>query len=503
MTTAQPDTDFLIIGAGFAGLCMGHHLKQVGLDRFRIVEKASDLGGTWRDNHYPGAACDVQSHLYSFSFHPKPDWSRFYAGWAEIKAYMDDCARAFGLLPHLQFNTEVTGMVWQEDRQLWRVRLGDRGHVDTRYVILATGPLHHPNIPALPGLDTFKGPVVHTARWDDSLPLAGKRVAVIGTGASAIQLVPELAKTVGHLHVLQRTPAWVVPRPDRPYSEQEKRRFARYPLLRKLHRARLYWQNEARFIPMHHPAISGVLAAAVKYRIRRAVKDPETARKLSPDYAIGCKRVLLSNDWFPTFNRPNVSLHTDGIDRIEADAIMLRNGTRLPVDVVVMATGFVVDPRKYLRNVDIVGRHGCELKSVWADIPHAYKGITVPDFPNLFQMTGPNTGLGHSSIIFMIECQARYILSAIQAGRARRLPVIEVRADVEADYNRQIQKKLARRVWASGCSSWYLDDKGRNFTLWPDTTTAYYLATRKVRLSDYHWYPLPAQIPEGTRTAPA
>ncbi|RMF18386.1 MAG: NAD(P)/FAD-dependent oxidoreductase [Gammaproteobacteria bacterium] len=496
MTTYQPDTDILVVGAGFAGLCLGYHFKKAGLERFTIVEKASDVGGTWRDNHYPGAACDVQSHLYSFSFYPKPDWSRFYAGWAEIKAYMQECARAFGLAPHLRFNTEVTGARWDESTQCWHVRLGDQGEMSARYFILATGPLHHPNTPDIPGLKDFRGPVVHTARWDDALDLKGKRVAVIGTGASAIQLVPEVAKVAGHLHVLQRTPAWVVRRPDRAYSEAEKARFRRYPLLRKLHRARLYWQNEGRFLPMHHPVLSSVVKALVRWDIRHKVRDRLTARKLTPEYAIGCKRVLLSNDWYPTFNRPNVSLHTEGIEQVEADGIRLKNGERLEADVLVTATGFVVDPRKYLMDVPIIGRSGRDIKAVWADLPHAYKGITVPDFPNLFQMTGPNTGLGHSSIIFMIECQTRYILSALKAAEQQRLPVIEVREDVEAAYNARIQKQLSKRIWASGCSSWYLDEKGRNFTLWPGTTTAYYLATRKIRLADYHWRPLHAAVPE-------
>ena len=343
------ETEVAIVGAGFGGLCMAIKLLEAGRKDFLILEKADEVGGTWRDNGYPGAACDVQSHLYSFSFAPKTDWSQRYAGWREIQDYILDVTERYHLRPYLRFGQEVIGARFREDEGRWEIQTRAGGTILARHWVLASGPLHVPALPEIPGLAKFKGKLFHSAQWEHGYDLNGKTVASIGTGGSAIQYLPEIAPKVKQLHVFQRTAAWVIPRDVRKYSEFRKKLFGQSMLLRKLHRARLYWTNESRVWPIFHPALARGLQKLAEMFLRSQVKDPELRRKLTPDYTIGCKRVLISNVYYPTFNRPNVSLITEGIKEIREHSIVTRDGVERPVDCIVLGTGFVVDPRVYMK----------------------------------------------------------------------------------------------------------------------------------------------------------
>jgi cation diffusion facilitator CzcD-associated flavoprotein CzcO len=496
MAVAQPTTlpagtgspsvvEVAIVGAGFGGLCMAIRLLESGEKRFVILEMGAEVGGTWRDNSYPGAECDVQSHLYSFSFAPKADWSQRYAGWEEIQRYILDTTTRYGLRPHIRFRQEVTGLHFDAGLARWRVVTAGGLEFYARHVVLAAGPLHVPNVPKLRGLERFQGRVFHSARWDHGYDLRGKRVASIGTGGSAIQYCPRIAPDVAHLHVFQRTPAWVIPRDTRTYSEGSKRRFARFDFWRRLHRARLYWTNESRVWPIFHPALARALQRLARWNLRRAVGDDGLALRLTPDYTIGCKRVLISNDWYPMFRRPNVELVTDEIREITAHGIVTADGVERPVDCMVFGTGFVVDPRIYMQHFPVTGLPGHELARDWKAGAEAYYGISVAGYPNLHQLVGPNTALGHNSIIFMIEAQVQYVLGCMRALRERAADYLDLRPEVQAAFNQEVQEALRGTVWGTGCRSWYQQDDGRNFTIWPWSTWRYWLATRKVDLSSY------------------
>jgi cation diffusion facilitator CzcD-associated flavoprotein CzcO len=471
--------DVAIVGAGFGGLCAAIRLQEAGRS-FLVLEKGEEVGGTWRDNTYPGAACDVQSHLYSFSFEGKPDWSQRYAGWREIEDYILAVTERHGLRRRIRFGAEVVAARFDERTARWTVRTRSGDEVVARFVILATGPLHVPAIPDLPGLDRFEGRVFHSARWDHGYDLTDKVVASIGTGGSAIQYVPAIAPVVRKLHVFQRTPAWVIPRDERTYTEAEKQRFAASPARRRLHRAQLYWTNEARVWPMFAPRLARGVSKLVAASIRRQVRDRATARRLTPDYALGCKRILISNTWYPTFNRDNVELVTDAIREIRARSIVTADGVERPVDAIVLGTGFVVDPRKYMRDFEITGLAGRHLADDWKDWPQAYFGITVAGFPNWFQLVGPNTGLGHNSIVFMIEAQVHYVLRCLDLLAERGGDWLSVKPEVQQAFNDDLQRNLASTVWArGGCRSWYTTEDGKNITLWPWSTWRYWLRTRR------------------------
>lgn len=480
----------VIVGTGFSGLAMGILLKQAGIHDFTIFEKADDVGGTWRENHYPGAACDVPSHLYSFSFDPYPDWSHAFAPQGEILAYLQRCARKFDILPHVRFRSPVTAAEFDEPSGTWTVRAGAPGQaqvVRARALILGNGGLHVPAIPHIPGLERFQGARFHSACWDHSYDLRGKRVAVIGTGASAVQIVPAIAPQVAHLTVFQRTPPWIVPRPDRPYGPRERWLLRHLPGLQRLYRAGIYWSLEARGLGfVRAPAILRLIEPLVRASLRKSVPDPDLRRRLTPGYRLGCKRILLSDNYYPALQRSNVALCTTPITEILPRAVRTADGPDHhdhPVDAIVLATGFAT--AQYLAAVRVIGRGGRELNATWQEAPEAYLGITVAGFPNLFLLMGPNTGLGHNSMIFMIEAQARYALQAIQALRAHRLRSLEVRPPVQAAFNQELQARLRRTVWASGCQSWYLGRDGRNLALWPGLTISYYLRTRRLALTDY------------------
>lgn len=492
-----------IVGAGFGGLCLGIKLLEAGIRDFVILEKASEVGGTWRDNSYPGAACDVQSHFYSYSFDTRADWSRRYAGWDEIQRYILDVTAKHGLRPFIRFGAEVNSARFDAGRGRWTVGTKSGATFDVRHCVLATGPLHVPQIPRFPGLDAFKGKVFHSSRWDHEYELGGKRVASIGTGASAIQYCPEIAPSVARLLVFQRTPAWVIPRDTRTYSEPARRRYARFPWLRRLHRARLYWQNESRLAGLLHPALTRLPAALALRHLHRQVRDPSLVRALTPRYQMGCKRVLISNDWYQMFNRPNVELVTAGIREVREHSIVTEDGIDRPVDCIVLGTGFVTDPRIYLRDVPITGLPGHAIAADWRRGAEAYYGIHVTGFPNLHQLVGPNTGLGHNSVVFMIEAQARYVVSAIRELGRRGADWLDVKPEAQRRFNEGVQRALEGTVWAADCASWYKQDDGRNFTLWPWSTARYWLATRSLRTADYEFTAVTrsADAPQAAGTA--
>lgn len=484
--TVQPlSCDVAIVGAGLGGLCMALQLLAQGNRDFVILEQHHDVGGTWRDNTYPGAACDVQSHLYSLSFEPKADWSTRYAGWREIQQYVREIVQRRDLHGFIRFGQRVNSARFDAAIGRWTIGTDTGVYVSARHLVMATGPLHRPAIPQLPGLSDFQGPLFHSARWDHAVDLRGKRVAAIGTGASAVQYCPEIAPEVQQLHIFQRTPAWVIPRDDRAYSAAARWLFARLPGLRRLHRSWLYALNESRVWPFLKPGLGRPFEWMCRAWLRSQVHHPATAQALTPSFRIGCKRVMRSNAWYPMFNRPNVELVTAGIREIRPHSIVTDDGTERPVDAIILGTGFVVDPRIYLREFPIIGLNGRDLRDEWRSGAQAYYGVTVNGFPNLYHLLGPNTALGHNSVVFMIESQVRYALSCMRAVRARRAAYLDVKPQVQRRHNEALQQALAHSVWATGCTSWYQQDDGRNFTLWPHTTLRYWYATRNVDADDY------------------
>ncbi|GLQ31542.1 flavin-containing monooxygenase [Litoribrevibacter albus] len=486
--TAQvKEIDVVIAGAGFGGLCMAIQLREEDNDNFVLLEKKHDIGGTWRDNSYPGCACDVQSHMYSYSFAPKDDWSKRYAPWNEIQKYILDTADKYNIRPFCRFNQEVTSAVFDEESGRWTVKTTSGDVYLCRHFILASGPLHVPQIPKIKGLENFKGRVFHSAQWDHDYDLECKNVVSIGTGGSAIQYCPEIAPKVKKLHVFQRTPAWVLPRDDRKYLGVEKTAFKLIPGWRRLHRFRLYWTNESRVWPMFNPSVAKSLSQIAKAWIRFQVKDKALARKLTPDYTIGCKRILISNKYYPMFNRDNVELVTEGIKEVKENSIVTQDGQERPIDCIILGTGFVVDPRIYMKDFELKGLGGRELNNDWKDHTEAYYGTSITGYPNLWMLVGPNTGLGHNSIIFMIEAQVKYILNCMKAIEQRESDYMDVKPEAQEIYNVELQKLMKDTVWSSGCQSWYQQADGRNTTLWPKSTWKFWLETLNVKKNDYNF----------------
>jgi cation diffusion facilitator CzcD-associated flavoprotein CzcO len=457
-----------IAGTGFAGLGAGILLKQAGIDDFMILERAADVGGTWRDNSYPGCACDVESHLYSFSFAPNPDWSRLFAPQPEIFAYLRKCAKDHGILPHIRFGHEIQEVRWDDDAQLWRIQTS-QGPYTADIVIGGMGPLCEPSIPDIKGLDTFQGKTFHSARWDHDYDLTGKRVAVIGTGASAIQFVPEIQPKVAHLTLFQRTPAWVLPRMDRQVTETEKTLFRKYPALQLAMRWAIYARRELFVIGFRNPQLMGWVERLALNYLERTVADPELRKKLTPNFRIGCKRILLSRDYLPSLTRPNVSVVTEGIREVRPHSIVTADGVEHEVDAIIFGTGFKVTDMPF---ADVVyGRDGRSLNETWGGSPQAHLGTAVAGYPNLFLLLGPNTGLGHTSVVLMIEAQLKVVMGAIQELRKRKLDIVEVRPEAQRKFVEEVDRDMRDTVWtAGGCHSWYLDKTGRNSTLWPGFT---------------------------------
>ena len=475
--------DAVIIGSGFSGLGMAIALQKSGR-RFVVLEKGPGVGGTWRENRYPGCACDMPSHLYSFSFAQNPEWSQLYAPQKEILAYLERVAVDHGVLPSCRFGQEVASCTWSDERSTWTVTT-TRGEVhEAKHLVLGVGALHHPKFPEVSGRETFTGVQLHSAAWDESVDLRGKRVAVVGTGASAIQLVPSLAPLVQHLTLFQRTPAWVIPRDDGPTSGLAKKLYRVAPWLMKVVRAGMYAKRESRALAFTRaPKLLGAAEWIGKRHLRAQVKSPELQARLTPAYSAGCKRILLSDDYYPAFNRPNVTLESCAVKAVTPTGLITSDGRLVEVDAIAWCTGF--DVAAPLSKLKVVGRAGRELaKDAWRDGLHAYRGTTVPGFPNMYLLMGPNTGLGHNSMVYMIESQIHFALQHVEEVERTGAKAIEVTEAAERAFNLGLQQKLAGTVWATGCTSWYLDDQGHNAVLWPGATFAFRKLTRAIEPGD-------------------
>jgi len=496
----------LIVGAGFSGLAMAVRLKQAGFDEFVVLERGDDVGGTWRDNTYPGAACDVPSHLYSFSFAPNPRWTRAFSPQREILDYLRDVARRYGIVPHLRLGTGAEALRWDDSERHWVVDVDGQGRQDRQggeragytadVVVGALGALSEPSLPDIPGIDSFAGTLFHSAGWDHGHDLAGERVAVIGTGASAIQFVPEIQPVVAHLDVYQRTPPWIVGRRDRALRPLERRLFRAVPAAQKAIRCGIYWLRELLSFGFTHPQRMQAIQRMAAAHLARQVPDPELRRRITPSYTIGCKRILISNDWYPAIQQPNVELVTDGIAEVRPHSIVTADGTEHPTDTIICGTGFHVTDFPAGRRIH--GPGGATLSDVWQarGSMEAYLGTTVAGFPNLFLLVGPNTGLGHTSMVFMIESQVAYVVDALAHMGATAAATLEVRPDAQERYNERLQHRLARTVWnRGGCRSWYLDANGRNTSLWPGSTWTFRRRTRRFDPWAYRsdWGPAPAE----------
>jgi cation diffusion facilitator CzcD-associated flavoprotein CzcO len=490
-----------ILGAGFGGLGTAIRLKQRGDDDFLVFERAADVGGTWWANTYPGCQCDIPSHLYSFSFAPNPDWTRTYPKQPELRDYLRRTAERFGVYDRCRLNTEVTAATWDAGADLWRLDTSG-GPYTAEVLVAAPGPLSEPSIPDLPGIDRFEGTVFHTATWNHDHDLRGRRVAVVGTGASAIQAVPHVAEQAAHLDVIQRTPPWVVPHRDRPISRLERALYRRIPPLQRLVRAGVYFSREL-LVPglVYRPQLLKLVEKVARGHIAKQVPDPELRAKVTPDYTIGCKRILPSNHWYPALGRDNVELVTDGIAEIRPGGYVTTDGTLHEVDTIIFATGFHVTD---IPLADIVtGAGGEKLSEVWQRSPQAYRGTAMAGFPNLFLLVGPNVGLGHNSIVFMIEAQLNYVLGALDAMRERRAGRVEVKQAAIEAYNDHLQSRMADTVWNSGgCASWYIDANGKNTTIWPDFTFTFWRQTREFDAAAYELTPVRARTePEPALTS--
>ncbi|TCP46795.1 cation diffusion facilitator CzcD-associated flavoprotein CzcO [Tamaricihabitans halophyticus] len=476
----------VIVGTGFSGLGMAIALKKDGQHDFVILEKATDIGGTWRDNTYPGCACDVQSHMYSFSFEQNPEWSRSFSPQQEIWDYMRRVVDKYDLRRHIRFGVEMTGARWDESAGQWQVETTSGAEFIGQFLVSGVGALHIPKTPELPGLSEFSGPVFHSANWDHDVDLRGKRVAVIGTGASSIQFVPQIAPDVRELHLFQRTPSWIMPKPDHEIPERMKRMFRSVPGAQRVYRNLLYWFLESRAIGFNgHPKLQKLGEQVAKRHLAKQVPDRAMRRALTPDYTMGCKRVLISNDFYPALNRDNVELVTTGIREVRPNGVVSADGTEREVDAIILGTGFhVTDAFDYL---DITGLDGRKLTKQWQqEGMQTHLGINVAGFPNLFFLLGPNTGLGHNSVVFMIEAQIRYVAQALRLVERHRAQALDVRERVQAGFNEEIQHKLIKGVWSQGgCTSWYLDAMGVNRTVWPGFTWRYWQRTRRINAADF------------------
>ena len=480
----SPDVRIAIVGTGFSGLGMAIRLKRAGIEDFVLLERAEDVGGIWRDNTYPGCQCDVPSHLYSYSFALNPNWTRTYSRQQEIWDYLRDCAERFEIVPHIRFGHDVHGAAWDDDAQRWQVDTS-QGPLTARVLIGANGPLTEPSAPDIPGLQSFEGTLFHSARWNHDHDLSGERVAVIGTGASAIQFVPRIQRHVDKLHVFQRTPPWVLPHSDRPTTSVERFLYRRFPYLQRMVRRGIFWIRES-VVPgfVHRPVLLRGLELAARWQLRRQVRDKQVRDRLRPDYRIGCKRILPSNAWYPAITRPNVEVVTDGIREIKPHSIVTADGVEREIDTLILGTGFHVTDIPHAEHLR--GSDGRSLAEVWDGSPQAYLGATVPGFPNLFILLGPNTGLGHNSIVIMIEAQIAYVVQALLAMEERGLDSIDVRPDVHAAFNDDVQARMQGTVWtAGGCQSWYIDRNGRNTTIWPGFTWRFRERTGHFDEGDY------------------
>ena len=481
-----------ILGAGFSGLGIAIRLKQRGYDDFVLIEQAADVGGTWRDNTYPGCACDVPSNLYSFSFALNPQWSRVFPPQREILDYLRRCARQYGILSHIRWNSELLDASWNEDDQCWHIST-TRGQLTADMLIFGNGPLSEPSLPPIPGIEGFEGIMFHSACWNHDYDLTGKRVAVIGTGASAVQFVPQIQPLVGHLSLFLRTPPWILPRQDRPVPDWKKTMFRILPITQRLMRTRVYLRLELVALALvYRPAMLESFERFSKRHLAHQVSDAALREKLTPRYSMGCKRILLSDDFYPALTQPNVEVITDRIREVRANSIVTGDGREREVDTIICGTGFHVTNAQLPQHV--YGRGGQSLANRWRAGLGAYLGTTVSGFPNLFLLIGPHTGLGHNSMVYMIESQINYILDCLRTMRRRNLRAVEVRPDIQEAFDTEMQRRMRGTVWTSGCTSWYLDANGRNTTLWPGFTFEF---RRRTRHFDPQRYDLiPQRLPD-------
>jgi cation diffusion facilitator CzcD-associated flavoprotein CzcO len=493
-TTLGPgqEVGVAVIGSGFAGLGLAARLRERGERDFLVLERGADVGGTWRDNSYPGAACDVQSHLYSFSFAPNPDWPRTYSRQPEILAYLRATAERFGVYGHCVLGAEVTDARWDDAARRWRIRT-TAGELSARVLVSAAGALADPVCPDIPGLDSFAGTVMHSARWDDGHDLTGEQVAVVGTGASAVQIVPAIQPRVGSVAVYQRTPPWVVPRGDRPVKPAAQRVYRRLPAAQKAVRGALYASRELLVVGLaKRRRFLRPVDRLAKAHLARQVRDPQLRAALTPDYTIGCKRILISNDWYPAVSAPNAEVVTAGIAEVRPHSIVTRDGVERPTDTIVLATGFSVTDLPIAHR--IAGRDGRTLAQVWDDGTVTNRGSTVAGFPNLFLLGGPNVGVGHTSMVYMIESQLAYVLDALRTMDDEGLEVLETTPQAQEAHRRLIAERSRGTVWlAGGCGSWYLDRHGHNTTLWPDFTFRFRRLTRRLDRENYVGTPAAAR----------
>ncbi|MFC5137423.1 flavin-containing monooxygenase [Actinomycetospora rhizophila] len=504
MSASDQVHEVLVVGSGFAGLGQLLALRRAGITDVVLLEKADSLGGTWRDNTYPGCACDIPSHMYSLSSDPNPDWSRSYSPQPEIRAYLERVADEHDLRRHVRFGQELTGTTWDEERRTWTVHTRGGREWTARFLVFGVGALHLPKTPDLPGAASFAGPSFHSARWDHDVDLRGKRVAVIGTGASAIQFVPQIAGVAAEVQLYQRTPAWVLPKGDRPLSSRRRAFFARHPRAHRAYRAAVYAALESRAVGFHtNPALLRPVEWLATQHIKASIDDPELVAKLTPDYSIGCKRILVSNDYYPALARPDVDVITSGVREVRGSSIVDGDGTERDVDVIIYGTGFHVTDA--FDGLEVTGRGGRTLREVWAAEGMAtHLGMTVTDFPNMFFLLGPNTGLGHNSVVFMIECQTRYVAQAISTVHATGMGGLDVRAEVQQRSNAAVQRRLDKGIWTrGGCTSWYLDAAGVNRTIWPGFTVRYWWETRRFDPTDFEFFGRAADAADTTEVPDA
>ncbi|MFJ7341490.1 flavin-containing monooxygenase [Streptomyces sp. NPDC101110] len=488
-----------VVGSGFGGLGAAVRLRREGVTDFVVLERAGSVGGTWRDNSYPGCRCDVPSHLYSFSFAPHPDWPRTFSGQEHIRAYLEHVTDVFRLRPHIRFDSEVKRMTWNGERLCWDIETSS-GNLSADLVVSATGPLSDPKVPDIPGLESFPGKVFHSARWDHDYDLRGKRVAMVGTGASAAQIVPAIQPDVSRLTLFQRTAPWVMPRVDRNISGAERWLHRQLPFTSQLRRGLLWGIRELQVQAFtKHPGQLGFIEDLARRNMARAIKDPALRAKLTPDYRIGCKRILLSSDYYPALAQPNVDVVASGLTEVRGSTLVAADGSAAEVDAIVFGTGFHVTDMPIAERV--VGAEGRTLAETWKGGMEALRGASAAGFPNWMTIIGPNTGLGNSSMILMIESQLNYL-----ADYVRQLDVLggrvalDARPDAVRTWNQQVQERMRRTVWnTGGCTSWYLDASGRNTTIWPGTTGEFRRATRRVDLGEYDVLRAPA----ATKAAPA
>ncbi len=488
---APANPTIAIIGAGFAGLGMGYYLKKAGINSFTIFEKAADLGGVWRENTYPGAACDVPSHLYSFSFEPHYPWSRAYGPQRDILNYQHLVAKKYRLKQHIRFQREVLGAEFDEARGVWKIWFTDGQMLEAQVLISAVGQLHRPAFPPIPGIERFKGPAFHSAQWDHTAEFVGKAVASIGTGPSAIQYVPEVAQQTDQLYVFQRSPAWCLPKLDREYTRVEKWLLAHWPWTHTLDRLRIFWYAEFLASAIQRNSMiqrvsKWIIEKVATLLLHWQVKDPELRRKLTPDFPVGCKRLLFSNDWFRTLAQPNVELVTEPITEVTETGIVTADGRVRQVDAIIYGTGFTAT--EFLAPMNFKGLDGALLRERWKDGAQAYLGMAVSGFPNFFVLYGPNTNLGIGTIIFMLERQQRYITKCVELLRDRGLRYIDVRSEVEGAFKKELDERSSQLVYVGGCNSWYLTN-GRNTNNWVGYMTEYGRRLREPSLEAYSLVP--------------